>query len=71
MWKSGWTIWYQHPCQVSQFSEEVEMATHLLLNEKRLQSAFFTKIDICDYEGLERMDSFQGRAGLFFRPTVL
>ncbi len=64
-------ICYQHPCQFSQFTDEVEMATAFVLKQEVLTKRFFIKIDIYDYEGLERMDSFQGRTGLFFRPTVV
>ena len=47
------------------------MATAFVLKQEVLTKRFFIKIDIYDYEGLERMDSFQGRTGLFFRPTVV
>ena len=38
---------------------------HLFLNERHLQSIFSTKIVICNHQGLERIDSFLGYAGLF------
>jgi len=37
---------------------EEKWQLHLLLKERRLQSVFFTEIDICYHEGSERVDSF-------------
>jgi hypothetical protein len=68
IWKSGWTIWYQHPCQVSQFSEEVELATAFALKREALTKRFFYPNR---YLRLQRLGTygFIPRPGwLIFRP---
>src|SRR5205823_8651648 len=41
MGKGDWMICYQHPCQISQFTDEVEMVTAFVLEQEALTKRFF------------------------------